>query len=156
METFSFPKLNRHQFQVYSPEFLSMKVKDKLPHMRQRTITLLFSLGSLLCFHSLCASCELWGVCFLFKLFLLVLASKSFLLDWIDIIHFSRVSLMKECVLCLQNQPAYPESDAVKLYVFLFVCQNHSKATVIMEGHWIYCQSSLLGLKLLFVERSLI
>lgn len=63
---------------------------------------------------------------------------------------------MKECVLCLQNQPAYPESDAVQLYVFLFVCQNNSKATVIMEGHRIYCQSSLLGLKLLFVKRSLI
>lgn len=75
---------------------------------------------------------------FSFKLFLLAVASKSFLLGWMDIVHFSQVSLMKECVLCLQNQPAYPESDAVKLYVFLFVCQNCSKATVFVEGHRIY------------------
>lgn len=53
--------------------------------MRQKTVTSLFSFGSRFGF-SQSLPMNSGESAFSFKLFLLVLASKGFLLDWIDII----------------------------------------------------------------------
>lgn len=95
METFSFPRFNRHQFQVISLEFLSMKAKDKLlTHEAEDRHLAVFSGEPIWVFIVSVFPMNSGESDFSFKLFLLILASKGFLLDWIDIIHFSQVSLM--------------------------------------------------------------